>query len=36
MLASASMDQTVALMDFKTGKKPYTGKTSDDSNFANQ
>ena len=28
MLATASGDQTVALLDFKTGKKLYTGKTS--------
>ena len=33
MLASASEDQSVALLDFKTGKKLYTGKTSDNSNF---
>ena len=33
MLASASHDQTVALLDFKAGKKLYTGKTSDGSTF---
>ena len=33
MVASASEDSTVALLDFKTRKKFYTGKTSDDSNF---
>ena len=27
MLASASNDSSVALLDFKTGKKLYTGKT---------
>mgnify|MGYP003879810731 FL=1 len=27
MLASSSVDKTVALLDFKTGKKLYTGKT---------
>ena len=32
MLASASGDTTVALLDFRTGKKP--GKTSDWSKFA--
>ena len=32
MLASASND-TVALLDFKAGKKRYTRKTSDDSNL---
>mgnify|MGYP006933355414 FL=1 len=26
----ASFDKTVALLDFKTGKKIYTGKTSDE------
>ena len=30
MLASASDDKTVALLDFRTGKKLYTGETSDD------
>ena len=34
MLASASDDKTVALLDFKTGKKLYTGKTSDRSKFS--
>ena len=34
MLASASCDATVALLDFKTGKKLYTGKTSVESNFS--
>ena len=33
MLASSSEDRTVALLDFKTGKKLYTGKTSDNSKF---
>ena len=33
MLASSSSDKTVALLDFKTGKKLYTGKTSDNSKF---
>ena len=33
MLASSSMDLTVALLDFKTGKKLYTGNTSDGSKF---
>ena len=33
MLASASDDQTVAVMDVKTGKKLFTGYTSDKSNF---
>ena len=28
MLASSSFDKTVALLDFKTGKKLYTGNTS--------
>ena len=31
LLASASFDKTIALVDFKTGKKLYTGKTSDGS-----
>ena len=31
MLASASYDMTVALLDFKTGKLLYTGNTSDES-----
>ena len=34
MLASASDDNTVAQLDFKTGKKLYTGKTSDGSKFS--
>ena len=34
MLASASNDTTAALLDFKTGKKIYTGKTSDGSKFS--
>ena len=33
MLASSSDDKTVALLDFKTGKRLYTGKTPDDSKF---
>ena len=33
MLASSSYDATVALLDFKTGKKLYTGKTPDNSKF---
>ena len=33
MLASSSDDKTVALLDFKTEKKLYTGKTADDSKF---
>ena len=33
MLASSSDDKTVALLDFKTGKKLYTGKTPDNSKF---
>ena len=33
MLASASDDKTVALLDFKNGKKLYTGNTSDGSKF---
>ena len=31
MLASAAEDKKVKLLDFKTGKVLYTGKTSDDS-----
>lgn len=31
MLAGASEDKTAALLDFKTGKKFYTGNTSDQS-----
>ena len=34
MLASTSDDRTVALLDFKTGKKLYTGQTSDLSKFS--
>ena len=34
MFASSSMDSTVALLDFKTGKKLYTGKTPDGSKFS--
>ena len=34
MLASSSDDKTVALLDFKTGKKLYTGKNSDRSKFS--
>ena len=34
MLASASYDQTVALLDFKTGKKLCTGNTSDGGKFS--
>ena len=34
MIASASEDKTVALLDFKTGKKLYTGNTSDGSKFS--
>ena len=33
MIATASWDKTVALLDFKTGKKLYTEKTSDRSKF---
>ena len=33
MLASSSDDTTVALLDFKTGKRLYTGKTPDNSKF---
>ena len=29
LLASTSLDRTVALLDFKTGKKLYTGNTLD-------
>ena len=32
-LASSSDDTTVALLDFKTGKWLYTGKTPDNSRF---
>ena len=34
LLASASEDKTVALLDFKAGKKLYSGKTSDGSKFS--
>ena len=34
MIASASEDSIVALLDFKTGKKLYTGKTADECKFA--
>ena len=33
MLATASSDMSTSLLDFKTGKRLYTGKTSDDSNL---
>ena len=33
MIASASDDMTVALLDFKAGKMFYTEKASDASNF---
>ena len=33
MIASASLDKKVALLDFKTGKKLYTGTTTDWSKF---
>lgn len=33
MLASASNDETVKLLDFKTGKVQYTGTTFDGSNL---
>ena len=33
MLATASSDMSASLLDFKTGKKLYTGKTSDNSNL---
>ncbi len=32
MIASASEDKTVQVLDFKTGKVIHTGKTSDGSN----
>ena len=32
-LASSSEDQTVKLLDFKTGKVLYTGNTSDGRNY---
>ena len=31
MIATASSDKTAALLDFKTGKVLYTGKTTDGS-----
>ena len=34
MIASASSDKTVALLDFKTGKQLYTGNASDGSKFS--
>ena len=34
MIASASDNATVALLDFKAGKKLYTGKTSDGCKFS--
>lgn len=34
MLVTASKDKTVAILDVKTGKMLYTGKTSDESNFS--
>ena len=34
MLASASADTTVQLLDFKAGKKLYTGNTSGESKFS--
>ena len=34
MLASASDDKTVKLLDFKTGKVLYTGNTSDGGNLS--
>lgn len=33
LLASASDDSSVSLLDFKTGKAAYSGKTSDGSNL---
>ena len=33
MLASVSWDATAALLDFRTGKKLYTGRTPDGSKF---
>mgnify|MGYP006950857315 FL=1 len=33
MIATASNDGTVTLLDSTTGKKFYTGKTLDESNF---
>ena len=33
MIASASGDKTVTVLDFKTGKKLYTGNTLDGSKF---
>ena len=34
MIASASADTAVTLLDVKTGKKLYTGNTSDESKFS--
>ena len=34
MVASTSQDGTVTLLDFKTGKKLYTGKTPDGRKFS--
>ena len=34
MIASGSEDGTVALLDFKTGKKLYTENTEDGSKFS--
>ena len=34
MIASASLDATTVLLDFKTGKKLYTANTSDGSKFS--
>ena len=34
MLAVASDDGSIALLDFKTGKKLYTEKTSDGSKYS--
>lgn len=33
MLASASADRSVKLLDFKNGKILYTGNTNDDCNY---
>ena len=34
MLASTSEDRTIALLDFKTGKRLYTGETLDEGKFS--
>ena len=34
MIASASADTAVTLLDVKTGKKLYTGNTADESKFS--